>query len=51
MLMDREVQYYMNEICDICGEKGAYDFMGDYICKNCVQEDYYLIDDSGKRIE
>lgn len=22
--------------CDVCGQSGAYDFMGDYICSDCL---------------
>lgn len=33
--MSREVPYSENEICDVCGKKGAYDFMGDLICDDC----------------
>lgn len=25
-------------ICDVCGEKGAYDVYGDYFCDNCLLE-------------
>ena len=35
--MDRTVPYDENEICDICGKKGAFDFMGDCICEECLQ--------------
>ena len=33
--MDREIPFDENETCDVCGKKGAYDFMGDYICGEC----------------
>jgi hypothetical protein len=33
--MSRDVPYEDDAICDICGKKGAFDFMGDYICENC----------------
>jgi uncharacterized Zn ribbon protein len=35
---DREVPYDKNAPCDECGEKGAYDFMGDYYCANCITQ-------------
>jgi len=43
--MNREVPFDDDAICDICGHKGAFDFMGDYICESCAsenlpQEDY-----------
>lgn len=28
--------YDKDEVCDICGLKGAYDFMGDLICDGCL---------------
>lgn len=33
--MSREIPYDPEVICDICGKKGANDFMGDYICPAC----------------
>jgi hypothetical protein len=34
--MDRNVPFDPNHKCDICGKMGAYDFMGDYICDECL---------------
>ena len=34
----REVHFYTDEICDICGKVGAYDFMGDCLCPECVEK-------------
>ena len=34
----REVPFFEDAICDICGAKGAYDFMGDYSCPDCTQK-------------
>lgn len=34
----REVPYDRKGICNICGKKGAYDFMGDLICEFCLDE-------------
>ncbi len=45
--MDREVKYDKDLACDCCGEKGAYDFMGDCICNECV----IPLDDIRKEIE
>ena len=34
--MDRDVPYDNKLKCDICGKPGAFDFMGDYYCHDCV---------------
>jgi len=36
--MDREIPFEENETCDGCGCKGAYDFMGDYLCGECSRK-------------
>ena len=36
--MSRRVPFFKDEICDECGATGAYDFMGDCYCQNCVNE-------------
>ena len=33
---DREVPFCPDEICDGCGTKGAFDFMGDLYCEECL---------------
>jgi hypothetical protein len=33
--MSRTVPYKHDRNCDGCGELGAFDFMGDYICNEC----------------
>jgi hypothetical protein len=33
--MSREIPFDENAICDVCGKKGAFDFMGDYLCAEC----------------
>lgn len=33
--MSRDVPYDIEATCDICGKKGAFDFMGDYVCEGC----------------
>lgn len=35
---DRTVQWDADEKCDACGQLGAYDFMGDYICDKCIEK-------------
>jgi hypothetical protein len=34
--MNREIEFEENAICDICGKKGAFDFMGDFLCPECA---------------
>ena len=36
--MSRIVPYNSDLICDDCGHKGAYDFMGDYLCQKCADK-------------
>lgn len=33
--MSRDVPFIEDAICDVCGAKGAFDFMGDYACSKC----------------
>ncbi|MBC8428517.1 hypothetical protein H8D04_01395 [bacterium] len=33
---NREAPYDKHIECDNCGKRGAYDFMGDYLCDDCV---------------
>lgn len=35
----RDVPFDPKAVCDICGEKGAFDFMGDLVCSQCLSED------------
>ena len=34
--MGRDVPFDPIDKCDLCGKYGAYDFMGDYICDDCL---------------
>ena len=34
--MSRDIPFDPEEICDLCGGKGALDFMGDLICPECL---------------
>ena len=36
--MSREVPYDDEAYCDCCGSLGAFDFMGDFICGECLQK-------------
>ena len=37
--MSREVPFNENQKCDICDNIGAFDFMGDHICPNCIDKE------------
>ena len=37
--MSREIPFDEEAVCDICSRSGAYDVMGDYICKHCLSLD------------
>ena len=39
----KEVQFYIDDVCDICGQLGAFDFYGDLICPDCCEK--YLIEE------
>lgn len=34
--MNFEIDYIPTLKCDRCGAKGAYDFLGDFFCENCI---------------
>jgi uncharacterized Zn finger protein (UPF0148 family) len=36
--MSREVPFDPEAICDVCGKPGAFDFMGDCVCPDCIHE-------------
>lgn len=36
--MSRSVLFDESEKCDRCGEQGAYDFLGDFLCQNCFSD-------------
>ena len=38
--MSRDVPYDPDDICDECGAKGAFDFMGDLLCPKCVRPSF-----------
>jgi hypothetical protein len=33
----REFKFYPNDICDVCGRKGAWDIYGDSRCDKCLR--------------
>lgn len=49
VITDREIEYDPDAICDGCGHKGAYDFMGDHLCSECAQE--VIVDDEDYEYE
>jgi hypothetical protein len=36
---NRNIDFDKDATCDICGKKGAFDFMGDFICQECLDEE------------
>lgn len=32
----RTIPFEVDLECDLCGKKGAYDFMGDALCEECA---------------
>jgi hypothetical protein len=34
----RAVPFEVDEMCDECGERGAFDFMGDYLRRECADK-------------
>ena len=47
--MSRDIPFDPKAICDICGNKGAFDFMGDLICPECLAEDKEEEEEDKKR--
>ena len=47
----REVPYDCDTECDVCGRRGAYDFMGDYLCTDCARDVVNGQDDEEYRTE
>jgi len=43
--MSREIPFIDTATCDECGKLGAFDFMGDYYCDDCMDEFYKDMDD------
>jgi len=41
--MTRDVPFDENAMCDICGKLGAFDFMGDFFCSECIEK-HRLVD-------
>lgn len=38
VMSDREVPFEEDAVCGQCGGKGAFDFMGDYLCEECAKK-------------
>lgn len=43
--MDRDVPFDVLAPCYYCGKVGAFDFMGDYCCADCLATIYAPLDD------
>lgn len=37
---DREFEYCPDTPCDVCGKRGAWDIYGDFVCNDCLRQDY-----------
>jgi hypothetical protein len=37
--MGRDIPFDPELECDICGRKGSFDLMGDFICEECFEEE------------
>jgi len=45
--MSKDVKFCEDQKCDSCETIGAFDFMGDFICANCIDGDScdrYILD-------
>ena len=49
--MSRQVPFEPNAVCDSCGAKGAFDFMGDMLCGRCACGDTSIDDDDADRAD
>lgn len=49
--MSRTVSYDPEGVCDICGSKGAHDFMGDLYCNKCFNSEQDVYTEDGKEPE
>lgn len=46
--MNREVPFDPKAICDGCGARGAFDFMGDLLCPKCADGAVDTVDEDGE---
>jgi hypothetical protein len=46
-MSDRTVPFDPDAVCDCCGERGALDFMGDFLCDKCADEIVEAAEDIG----
>ncbi|HAQ03059.1 TPA: hypothetical protein DCQ22_04165 [Candidatus Nomurabacteria bacterium] len=37
--MSRDVPFDPEAVCDGCGRRGSFDFMGDFFCQDCISAD------------
>ena len=40
IMSDRYIPFDEDLVCDNCERQGAFDFMGDYVCAMCYDENY-----------
>ena len=50
-MSSRDVPFEIDAICDECGAKGAFDFMGDYFCPKCLRKAYEEIEEDWELLE
>ena len=48
--MDREVVFEPDLVCDKCGAVGAYDFMGDIFCWECMGKHFEEVFDTPEEL-
>lgn len=48
--MNRDVPFDELAVCDSCGETGAFDFIGDFYCADCLAKMFSVIDDDNVMI-
>lgn len=49
--MSRDVPFFAEETCDLCGATGIYDFFGDKYCPKCAETEYYNEEDEEEEDE
>ena len=49
--MSRTIPYEPNTECDDCSKMGAFDFMGDYFCPECLNSEPVMSDEEFEQIK
>ena len=49
-MTERTVPYNENATCDYCCKLGAWDFLGDFICQECIEriKDEWVVEELGE---